>query len=55
MFLIGAELDLSLISKRIRAAVLVSASGIAAPFALGVALSLLINGDHALWGSRLLP
>ena len=55
MFLIGAELDLSLISKRVSAAVLVSVSGIAAPFALGVCLSLFINGDHALWGETVTP
>ncbi len=47
MFLIGAEFDVSLIRKRLRAATMVSVAGILAPFTLGglLALGMVQNGD----------
>ena len=44
MFLVGVELDVSLIRRRLRSAALVSAAGIAAPFLLG---GLLASATHA--------
>ena len=47
MFLIGAEFDVSLIRKRLKAATMVSLAGILVPFTLGglLALGMLRNGN----------
>ena len=47
MFLVGLEFDLALMRARARGAALVSAAGIAAPFALGGALAWRLHGDPA--------
>ena len=54
MFLVGLEFDLALIRARARGAALVSAAGIAAPFALGGLIAWWLHGDAAwaLFGER---
>ncbi len=54
MFLVGLEFDLALIRARAKGAALVSAAGIAAPFALGGLLAWRLHGDPAwpLFGDR---
>jgi len=54
MFVVGLEFDLALIRARARGAALVSAAGIAAPFALGGLIAWRLHGDAAwpLFGER---
>jgi len=54
MFLVGLEFDVTLIRARARPAALVSATGIAVPFALGGLLAWRLHGDPAwpLFGER---
>lgn len=54
MFLVGLEFDLALIRARARGAALVSAAGIAAPFALGGLIAWRLHGDAGwpLFGER---
>lgn len=49
MFLIGAEFDVELIRKRMRSAASVSLAGIAAPFALGCALTFMLFSNGTIF------
>jgi Kef-type K+ transport system membrane component KefB len=47
MFLVGLELDPALLRRRGKAAVVISATGIVVPFALGAAVAMLLHGAYA--------
>lgn len=53
MFLVGSELETTLVSSRIRSALSVSFAGIALPLTLGAALSLWLSTQPGLIGSSL--
>ena len=55
MFLIGVEFDFELIRSRLRSAAAVSLAGIAAPFALGMAIAWQISGDTTLFSAKTTP
>lgn len=55
MFLIGVEFDFELIRSRLRSAAAVSLAGIAAPFALGMAIAWQISGDTSLFSAKTTP
>ena len=47
MFVIGIELDLTIVKKKARSAILVSISSIIIPLALGIALSIFLHDEYA--------
>jgi Kef-type K+ transport system membrane component KefB len=55
MFLIGAEFDVSLIRKRLRAATMVSLAGILVPFTLGGLLALWMQANGELFAPTVKP
>lgn len=55
MFLVGVEFDPALVRSRLRGAVSVSVAGIAAPFALGIAIALATFGGGGLFTPNVTP
>lgn len=49
MFLVGVEFDIGLIRDRLRSALAISVAGMAAPFALGALIAVLIGQSHGLF------
>lgn len=55
MFIVGLEFDTAVVRRGRAAAASVSAAGIAAPFALGATIALVVSGDERLFSSELSP
>jgi len=51
MFLVGTELEMTLVTSRIRSAMSISAAGIALPLVLGALLSIWLVGHHGYFGA----